>query len=65
MNLSSAGEGWGRNLLDYAKSHPNGIFIFSCSVTAVAYSQIDYKQDVFDQNVIGLCDLPNVIIFIA
>lgn len=65
MNLSGSGEGWATNLLEYAKSHPDCLFMFSNSSTKVAYSQSEYKQEVFDQNVISLCDLPNVIIYIA
>ena len=65
MNLSGVGEGRAKNLSKYAKAHPNNIFIFSCSCTEVAYSQSDYNHDVFKKDIIDLCDLPNVIIFMA
>ena len=65
MNLSGAGEGWGKNLSDYALSHPNEILISSCSATPTADSQSGFLQSVFDQSIIDLCDLPNVILFIA
>ena len=64
-NLTNLGEGWGKNLSDYAKAHPNDIFMFSSSTTETAYSQSEYKENVFNQDVIDLCDLPNVIIFVA
>ena len=65
MNLSGAGEGWGKNLSDYALSHPNEILISSCSATPTANSQSGYLQSVFDLSIIDLCNLPNVIIFMA
>jgi len=63
--LTDLGEGWGKNLSDYAQSHPNEILIFSCSATPTADSQSDFMKNVFDQSIIDLCDLPNVILFIA
>ena len=64
-NLANLGGGWGKNLLEYAKEHPDDIFIFSSSATKTAYSQNEYKTNVFDQNIIDLCNLPNVIIFVS
>ncbi len=61
----SLGEGWGKNLSDYAQSHPNEILIYSSSTTPTAYSQSDFMNNIFEQSIIDLCDLPNVILFIA
>lgn len=65
MNLSGRGDWRAKNLSEYAKAHPNNIFIFSNSSTKTAYSQTDYKQNVFDKNITDLCDLPNVFISVA
>lgn len=65
MNLSGKGEWRAKNLSEYAKAHPNDIFLFSNSTTPTAISQTNYKNEVFEQNIIDLCDLPNVIIFVA
>lgn len=56
---------WAGNLSEYAKAHPNELFLFSWSATDSAYSLNDYKQLVFRQSIVDLCDLPNVIIFMV
>ncbi len=65
MNLSNSGEGWGANLSEYAQSHPDEIFIYSASVAPQYYTHDVYRKDIFKQNIVDLCNLPNVIIFIS
>ena len=65
-NLSSLPHGnWARNALEYVQAHPDDIFIFSSSMTPVAYSQSEYRQKVFNQYVVDLCNLQNVIVFVG
>ena len=65
-NLSAQpGGSWAKNLSEHAEAHPNDIFIFSCSMLKEVYSQGEYKQKVYNQDVVDLCNLPNVIIFVG
>ena len=66
-NLSGLpdGDNWAKNLSEYAEAHPNDIFIFSRSTLKVVYSQSEYPQKVYNQDIVDLCNLPNVIIFVG
>lgn len=64
-NLSDLWEGRAKNLSEYAKAHPNEIFIFYSSTSPQYYTQDEYKQEIFQQNIVDLCNLPNVIIFMS
>ena len=65
MILSDLGDGRAKNFLEYAKSHPNNIFIFSCSITPQYYTYNEYKKYVFNQAVVDLCNQPNVLPFFS
>lgn len=64
MNLSSKGDGRAKNLSEYAKTHPNDLFIFSSSTSTERYTHKEFDE-IFNQDIIDLCNLPNVIIFVA
>ena len=67
-NIKNIGAGereWGKALSEYAKAHPNDLFIFSCSATPIWYSKTEYNSKVFNQDIINLCNLPNVILFMG
>lgn len=64
-NLSDLGEGWAKNLYYFASIHPDDIFIFSSSTSREYYTHNQYKQFIFNQSLIDLCNLPNVLIYVA
>ena len=65
MILSGLGEGWAYNLMEYAKSHPNRIILFSASVAPECYTYPEYKKYVFSQDIIDLGNQPNVLVFFS